>query len=94
MPAANTDRKPPRTTQQTHPQAPQEFLPSKEIKAINIKTLNFLKELKLNNSKEWLDENRKLYENAKNDILNLASELITFVSFKDKTPNKTDYYII
>ena len=83
-------------------------------------TLNFLKELKINNSKEWLVENRKIYENAKNDILNLTSALLTFVSdndktisnafldpkkcitrlnrdlrfAKDKTPYKTDYYIV
>ncbi len=87
---------------------------------IEINTLNFLRDLKINNSKEWLDENRKVYENAKNNILNLTSELITFVSendktisnafldpkecitrlnrdlrfAKDKTPYKTDYYIV
>ena len=87
---------------------------------IDVKTLNFLKDLKSNNSKEWLDENRKVYENAKNDILNLTAELITCVSendktisnalldpkkcitrlnrdlrfAKDKTPYKTDYYIV
>lgn len=83
-------------------------------------TLKFLKDLKLNNSKDWLDGNRDLYENAKNDILTLTTELITAVSefdktisnahldpkkcitrlnrdlrfAKDKTPYKTDYYIV
>ena len=87
---------------------------------INKNTLKFLKDLKLNNSKEWLDDNKKSYENAKNDILTLTSELITSVSdldktisnayldpkkcitrlnrdlrfAKDKTPYKTDYYIV
>ena len=87
---------------------------------IDKKTLNFLKDLKLNNSKEWLDDNRKLYETAKNDILTLTAELITSLSdidrtissafldpkkcitrlnrdlrfAKDKTPYKTDYYIV
>jgi len=87
---------------------------------INKNTLKFLKDLKANNSKEWLDDNRKLYENAKNDILTLTSELITSISdldktisnayldpkkcitrlnrdlrfAKDKTPYKTDYYIV
>jgi len=87
---------------------------------INKNTLKFLKDLKLNNSKEWLDENKKVYENAKNDILTLAIELITSISdldktflnayldpkkcitrlnrdlrfAKDKTPYKTDYYIV
>jgi len=87
---------------------------------INKNTLKFLKDLKANNSKEWLDDNRKLYEDAKNDILTLTSELITSISdldktisnayldpkkcitrlnrdlrfAKDKTPYKTDYYIV
>jgi len=87
---------------------------------INKNTLKFLKDLKLNNSKEWLDDNKKSYENAKNDILTLTSELITSISeldktisnahldpkkcitrlnrdlrfAKDKTPYKTDYYIV
>ena len=83
-------------------------------------TFKFLKDLKLNNSKEWLDSNKKSYENAKNDILKLTSELILSLSeidntistthldpkkcitrlnrdlrfSKDKTPYKTDYYIV
>jgi uncharacterized protein (TIGR02453 family) len=87
---------------------------------INITTLKFLENLKLNNSKEWLDENKKSYENTKNDILILTSQLITSTSdldktiadayldpkkfitrlnrdlrfAKDKTPYKTDYYIV
>ena len=52
---------------------------------INKNTLKFLKDLKANNSKEWLDDNRKSYENAKNDILTLTSELITSLSDIDKT---------
>ena len=51
---------------------------------INTNTLKFLKDLKLNNSKEWLDNNKKSYENAKNDILALTSELITAISELDK----------
>ena len=87
---------------------------------INNNTLSFLKDLKLNNSKEWLDDHRVVYENAKNDILTLTSELIASLSgldntiskafldpkkcitrlnrdlrfAKDKTPYKTDYYIV
>ncbi len=87
---------------------------------INKNTLKFLKDLKLNNSKEWLDDNRKSYEDAKNDILALTSQLIISISdldktisnayldpkkcitrlnrdlrfAKDKTPYKTDYYIV
>ena len=87
---------------------------------INKSTIKFLKDLKLNNSKEWLDNNRKSYEDAKNDILTLTSQLIISISdldktvsnaylepkkcitrlnrdlrfAKDKTPYKTDYYIV
>jgi len=83
-------------------------------------TFKFLKDLKLNNSKGWLDGNKKTYENAKSDILTLTAELITSLSeidttilnahldpkkcitrlnrdlrfAKDKTPYKTDYYIV
>ena len=87
---------------------------------INKNTLDFLRNLKLNNSKEWLSGNKEAYEDIKNDILNLAEELITSLSdsdktisnanldpdkcitrlnrdlrfAKDKTPYKTDYYIV
>jgi len=87
---------------------------------ISKETLKFLKDLKVNNSKEWLDESREKYELAKNDILALTAELITSISgidktisvahldpkkcitrlnrdlrfAKDKTPYKTDYYIV
>jgi len=76
--------------------------------------------LKLNNSKEWLEENKTRYIFAKDDILTLAEELIVAASefdsnisnanlsasrcitrlnrdlrfSKDKTPYKTNYYII
>jgi len=87
---------------------------------INKQTLKFLKDLKINNSKEWLDENREKYDTAKNDMLTLTEQLITAVAdfdqtisnayldpkkcitrlnrdlrfAKDKTPYKTDYYIV
>ncbi len=52
---------------------------------INKNTLEFLKDLKLNNSNEWLNDNKKLYENAKNDILTLTAELIASISDLDTT---------
>lgn len=87
---------------------------------IENKTLNFLKKLNSNNSKEWLDENRSDYNFVKNNILTSTQSLIDQVSnfdigiekadldpkkcitrlnrdlrfSKDKTPYKTDYYII
>ena len=48
-------------------------------------TFKFLKDLKLNNSKEWLDSNKNYYEYAKNDILKLTSELILSLSEIDMT---------
>ena len=39
-------------------------------------TLDFLQELKTNNSKEWFDANRKRYEKVKNDYLCLAAALL------------------
>jgi uncharacterized protein (TIGR02453 family) len=51
---------------------------------INKETLKFLKDLKINNSKGWLEENRVKYDFAKNDILTLTEQLITAVSSFDK----------
>jgi uncharacterized protein (TIGR02453 family) len=84
------------------------------------KTLMFLKHLNLNNSKEWLVENKDLYEFVKNDIFSFSQLLISSLEnsdeqisnahldykkcitrlnrdlrfSKDKTPYKTDYYIV
>jgi uncharacterized protein (TIGR02453 family) len=43
---------------------------------IQASTLKFLKELKKNNTKEWFDDNRIAYENAKDDFLAFTQELI------------------
>ena len=40
-------------------------------------TFDFLNRLKKNNSKEWFDKNRSLYESAKKDFQTLVDELIT-----------------
>ncbi|TDG36822.1 DUF2461 domain-containing protein [Pedobacter changchengzhani] len=87
---------------------------------IDRSTFEFLKDLKLNNSKDWLDGHRKIYEQAKENILTFTGELIDAFSnlessissahldpkkcitrlnrdlrfAKDKTPYKTDYYIV
>ena len=47
---------------------------------IQAATLKFLKDLQKNNNKEWFDNNRKSYENAKNDFLEFTQQLITGVS--------------
>jgi len=87
---------------------------------IDKKTLQFLAQLSVYNSKEWLDIHRLDYNFAKDNILNLTQKLITSVTTfdmeiakadlnpkkcitrlnrdlrfsKDKTPYKTDYYIV
>jgi uncharacterized protein (TIGR02453 family) len=47
-------------------------------------TLQFLTELKKNNSKEWFDTNRKRYETAKEDIKAVTEELIKSIGAKDE----------
>jgi len=94
--------------------------PDKLKAMIKRNTLKFLKDLKLNNSKEWMEQHRETYESTKEDILAAAGELLT--SFwdidhgvanaeldpkkcitrlnrdlrftKDRTPYKTDYYLV
>jgi len=46
-------------------------------------TLDFLKELKLNNHKDWFDKNRKRYEYAKADYLQLIAGVLAGVSEND-----------
>ena len=43
-------------------------------------TLSFLKNIKINNNKQWLDANRPQYENAKEDFINLVNDLIAELS--------------
>jgi uncharacterized protein (TIGR02453 family) len=47
-------------------------------------TLQFLTELKKNNSKEWFDANRKRYETAKEDIKALTEKLIKAIGANDE----------
>lgn len=43
---------------------------------INTETLKFLKALEENNSKEWFDQNRKSYEQAKENYLGFVGEIL------------------
>jgi uncharacterized protein (TIGR02453 family) len=47
-------------------------------------TLQFLNELKKNNNREWFETNRKKYETAKENILEVAAGLIKVVGAFDK----------
>lgn len=43
---------------------------------LQVSTIKFLKDLKKNNSKEWFDKNRKIYEYAKEDFASLVTNVI------------------
>ncbi len=43
---------------------------------IHTETVKFLKALKKNNSKEWFDQNRKTYEQAKENYLDFVGEIL------------------
>lgn len=47
--------------------------------------LDFLSQLKLNNNREWFQENKKLYEAAKKEMEGFVKEMITTVSALDPT---------
>jgi len=48
-------------------------------------TILFLKNLKKNNTKEWFDTNRKVYEAAKKDFLELTTNILKKISKTDET---------
>lgn len=48
-------------------------------------TVQFLKNLKKNNRKDWFDTNRNRYDNAKKDVENLSAEIIKRLSRADET---------
>ena len=47
-------------------------------------TLQFLTDLKKNNTKEWFDTNRKRYEAAKENVQNITGELIKAIGIHDE----------
>lgn len=50
---------------------------------LNPKTLEFLHDLSLNNSKSWFDQNRKRYDQVKEDYLGLAANLLEKIQVHD-----------
>jgi len=61
------------------------FKPKKIYNMLQSATIKFLKDLQKNNNKAWFDENRKIYEAAKADLLNLVTVLIPTISKFDET---------
>lgn len=52
---------------------------------LQLSTIQFLKDLKANNNKEWFDHNRKIYDKVKVDYLSLANELLETMKKEDPT---------
>jgi uncharacterized protein (TIGR02453 family) len=52
---------------------------------IKQQVLDFLKDLKENNNKEWFETHRKAYENAKKNIIDFTAELIKNYALIDPT---------
>jgi uncharacterized protein (TIGR02453 family) len=48
-------------------------------------TLNFLKQLKQNNNRDWFNENKHLYEDAKNNFDEFTDEMIQYICRFDKS---------
>lgn len=53
-------------------------------------TLKFLKDLKKNNNKEWFTKNRKSYEAAKQNFLELTTQVLAGISNKDESLQHLD----
>ncbi|NJO92627.1 MAG: DUF2461 domain-containing protein [Chloroflexia bacterium] len=47
--------------------------------------LDFLKDLSINNSKEWMDDNRNRYTFAKDAWLELVQQILTMLSKRDNS---------
>lgn len=43
-------------------------------------SINFLNELRENNNKEWFENNRKAYDNLRNELIQFSSEIIKEIS--------------
>jgi uncharacterized protein (TIGR02453 family) len=52
---------------------------------LQLSTIQFLKQLKNNNTKEWFEKNRKTYESAKEDFASLVNTIIQQFGKKDES---------
>jgi len=60
------------------------------MKAIESSTLSFLHLLKLNNNRDWFNENKELYLKAKENVVGFVEELIQEISGFDEEILKID----
>jgi len=60
------------------------------MKSLEPSTLSFLNLLKLNNNREWFNENKELYLKAKDNVVNFVEKLIQEISGFDEEILKID----
>lgn len=57
---------------------------------INKETLNFLSTLEINNNREWFNENKHLYLEAKSNVENVVNEIISEVAEFDSSVERLE----
>lgn len=57
---------------------------------MKISVLNFLKELERNNNREWFDEHKNLYNDARENVISFVDELIQEITKFDEEIGKVD----
>lgn len=60
------------------------------MSTINPETLNFLSTLEINNNREWFNDNKTLYLEAKANIENVINEIITKVAEFDESVERLE----
>jgi len=57
---------------------------------INTETLNFLSTLEINNNRDWFNENKNLYLQAKENVENVVNEIISEISEFDQSVERLE----
>lgn len=60
------------------------------LATVNKETLNFLSTLDINNNREWFNENKNLYLDAKANVENVVNEIISEVSEFDSSVERLE----
>ena len=58
-----------------------------KMQVIPINTINFLKELKLNNNRDWFNENKQKFQSIIVDVKNFAEEVKDDLNLSDDIEN-------